>query len=249
MEVHTHTHTPRKKWTHYFWEFLMLFVAVFCGFLAENQREHFVEHQREKQFMRSLKEDLERDILDLTFDIPFWDSKIKKMDSIRTEIQKPVDKRDITLLYKLVNSMRDYNKFLYHDRTISQLKNGGSFRLIRNEQISDTLISYDAMVNSTLRDMESHSNNLWEQLNFLQNKIFDARYYSFPFISFNQDSAIKANPQTIGPRKGTENELFEYSNHLEYFQGVNMARNYMHNILLKHGANLIDMIKEEYHLK
>ena len=28
MEVHAHTHTPRKKWTHYFWEFLMLFLAV-----------------------------------------------------------------------------------------------------------------------------------------------------------------------------------------------------------------------------
>ncbi len=41
MEVHAHTHTARKKWTHYFWEFLMLFLAVFCGFLAENQREHF----------------------------------------------------------------------------------------------------------------------------------------------------------------------------------------------------------------
>ena len=26
MEVHAHT--PRKKWTHYFWEFLMLFLAV-----------------------------------------------------------------------------------------------------------------------------------------------------------------------------------------------------------------------------
>jgi len=43
MEVHAHTHTARKKWTHYFWEFLMLFLAVFCGFLAENQREHMIE--------------------------------------------------------------------------------------------------------------------------------------------------------------------------------------------------------------
>jgi len=45
MEVHTHTHTARKKWTHYLWEFLMLFLAVFAGFLAEDQREHIVEHQ------------------------------------------------------------------------------------------------------------------------------------------------------------------------------------------------------------
>ena len=53
MEIHHHAHGSdpdsstssghrgRKKWTHYFWEFLMLFLAVFCGFLAENQREHF----------------------------------------------------------------------------------------------------------------------------------------------------------------------------------------------------------------
>jgi hypothetical protein len=54
MEVHPHILTPRKKWIHYFWEFLMLFLAVFCGFLAENLREHSVEHQREKQYVQSL---------------------------------------------------------------------------------------------------------------------------------------------------------------------------------------------------
>jgi hypothetical protein len=53
MEVHAHTHTPSppagragKKWTHYFWEFLMLFLAVFCGFLAEYQLEHKIESDR-----------------------------------------------------------------------------------------------------------------------------------------------------------------------------------------------------------
>jgi hypothetical protein len=55
MEVHHHshlasgeTHTSRKKWTHYFWEFLMLFLAVFCGFLAEYQLEHKIERDKEK---------------------------------------------------------------------------------------------------------------------------------------------------------------------------------------------------------
>src|SRR4030095_4073169 len=62
MEVHQHTHTARKKWTHYFWEFLMLFLAVFCGFLAENLREHFIEQRREKQYVNSFIEDLKSDI-------------------------------------------------------------------------------------------------------------------------------------------------------------------------------------------
>lgn len=36
MEVHHHAHHEGKKnWKSYFWEFLMLFLAVFCGFLAE----------------------------------------------------------------------------------------------------------------------------------------------------------------------------------------------------------------------
>jgi hypothetical protein len=61
MEIHAHTHTERKKWTHYLWEFLMLFLAVFCGFLAENQREHMVEHQREKEFIKSLIVDIQND--------------------------------------------------------------------------------------------------------------------------------------------------------------------------------------------
>jgi len=30
MEVHHHSHTTRCKWTHYFWEFLMLFLSVCC---------------------------------------------------------------------------------------------------------------------------------------------------------------------------------------------------------------------------
>ncbi len=44
MEVHHHTHPAhgKKTWKAYFWEFLMLFLAVFCGFLAEYQLEHVI---------------------------------------------------------------------------------------------------------------------------------------------------------------------------------------------------------------
>src|SRR6266513_4029761 len=62
MEVHAHAHTERKKWTHYLWEFLMLFLAVTLGFLVENQREHYIEHKKEIQYIRSYIEDLHTDI-------------------------------------------------------------------------------------------------------------------------------------------------------------------------------------------
>ena len=61
MEVHHHSHSGKKKWSEYFWEFLMLFLAVFCGFMAENLREHKVEKQRGRQYILSFYQDLKTD--------------------------------------------------------------------------------------------------------------------------------------------------------------------------------------------
>src|SRR5678816_3065017 len=63
MEVHKHPHhvTHKKNWPEYLLEFLMLFLAVFLGFIAENQREHIVEHQREVKFMSRMLLDLRGD--------------------------------------------------------------------------------------------------------------------------------------------------------------------------------------------
>ena len=131
MEVHHHSHSghEKKNWKSYFWEFLMLFLAVFCGFLAEYQLEHVIEHQREEKFAVSLLEDLKKDTANLNQDIPFWEGLLKAMDTARAEIEKPVGKRNVLFLYKSVSFMRAYSNFEYHDRTIEQLKNGGNFSL------------------------------------------------------------------------------------------------------------------------
>jgi hypothetical protein len=248
MEVHAHTHTARKKWTNYFWEFLMLFLAVFCGFLAENQREHMVEHRREKEYMKSLLEDLQRDIADLKNDTAFWRLQFKRINIIQTEIRKPEEKKDKLLLYDYSCYMRWYEKFIYHDRTIAQLKNGGNFRLIRNTAIADALIEYDATINTNLRDMEVMSNDLWKNLNYLQNKLFNTEYYPKPLTTFNLDSAVKINPQPIEIRKDTDDLVFEYINQLDFFRGLNMTRNLTNEALLNQANQLVMMLKKEYHL-
>ena len=249
MEVHQHTHTPEKKWTHYFWEFFMLFLAVTLGFFVENQREHFIEHLREKQYVKSLIEDLQKDTVDLNHDIPFWDLQMQRIDTIRNEIEKSPENRDQLILYLHAGYMRWYDKFVYHDRTIMQLKNGGNFRLIRNKTVAESLIDYDASINSELRDMEALSNNIWQQLNFLQGKIFNSRYYSPPNKYIWLDSAIKVDPIPIEIKKGKEDELFEYYNLLDYFRGLNIVRNRKNKSLLNQAINLMSLIKNKYHLK
>jgi len=60
METHAHHlhKAPGKGFRHYLFEFLMLFLAVTLGFFVENQREHYVEHQRAKIYAMNLHEEL-----------------------------------------------------------------------------------------------------------------------------------------------------------------------------------------------
>ena len=80
MEVHAHTNTPLKKWTHYLWEFLMLFLAVFCGFFAENMRENVVDRHREKDYIISMIEDLKADTANLSFVLKDFGEIEKRLD-------------------------------------------------------------------------------------------------------------------------------------------------------------------------
>src|SRR5688500_18775192 len=124
MEVHAHSHTPRKKWTHYFWEFLMLFLAVLCGFLAENQREHFIEHQREKTFMKSMLKDVAADTSTFSGMIDLYTIARNHVDSLIWLLHENQDlNKTAHDLYKHEVWIHSYYKLVYSDRTIVQLKN------------------------------------------------------------------------------------------------------------------------------
>ncbi|HSU29251.1 MAG TPA: hypothetical protein VLJ68_12780 [Chitinophagaceae bacterium] len=135
MEVHSHTHTARKKWTHYFWEFLMLFLAVFCGFLAENQREHMVEHKREKQYAKELYAEFFADSIAIANKIKLRLDKERDMDylfsyfrdSSLTSLPRKFYPAYTTVLY-LVNTF----SFEPKDGILSQLKSSGSLRYFNN---------------------------------------------------------------------------------------------------------------------
>src|SRR5687767_8589453 len=143
MEVHSHTHTPRKKWTHYFWEFLMLFLAVFCGFLAEYKLEHTIEHQREKQYIRSLVADLESDQTVLSQHILHVKTGISMMDSVITILNTPMlIEIHSGSLYYLARLGPRLSPLSTNNRTFEQLKNSGNFRLIRKISTSNKIMTY-----------------------------------------------------------------------------------------------------------
>ena len=160
MEVHAHTHTPRKKWTHYFWEFIMLFLAVTLGFFVENQREHFIEHRREKQFMRSMIEDLSLDTAEYNDRIMLLDSiLLPVLDTAKKIIYHKVLSGDVIKeMYEFIPRCSRFFDVSVEDRTMSQLKYSGNLRLIRSKMVTDSLAAYwkiiDIISNTLLRGYE-----------------------------------------------------------------------------------------------
>ena len=155
MEVHHHSHTPRKKWHHYFWEFLMLFLAVTLGFFVENQREHLIEHKREKVFMNSLVEDIKADTATYRSMITIYTTVKQHVDSLIILLADLNNlERNAKAIYSHQVFLQDYSKLIYSDRTIQQLKNGGNFRLIRKKEVSDKIIAYDGLVRNMVEDMQ-----------------------------------------------------------------------------------------------
>jgi len=143
MEVHAHTHTARKKWTHYFWEFLMLFLAVFCGFLAEYQLEHKIERDREKIYMQNMLDDLKTDTA-IYSDYAARNAVVRDLVDTLTFLIKRPDRR--MHISKLAYSARiltaKWKQIAMVKRTYEEMKSSGHLRLIRNKDVAGKVSSY-----------------------------------------------------------------------------------------------------------
>jgi RNase P subunit RPR2 len=121
MEVHHHTHHP-KRWKEYFWEFFMLFLAVFCGFLAEYQLEHKIEKDRARKYMKDMVENLKYDTVRLGRNFRRNTMKCQYLDSFRNEIQLALEgKNNVNQLYYYWIKTKSYNYVAFNKSTVTQL--------------------------------------------------------------------------------------------------------------------------------
>jgi len=144
MEVHAHTHTPRKKWTHYFWEFLMLFLAVTAGFLVENKREHYIEHKRARQYASTMLEDLKADNEALLSGIDMNQLIINKIDTLLF-LYNPENKQTKTTgqLYYYGRHGIQFWHYVNKQVTLEQMKHSGTIRYFQNSFLENKFVALD----------------------------------------------------------------------------------------------------------
>lgn len=197
MEVHAHTHTERKKFKHYLWEFLMLFLAVFCGFVAENLRETKVEQQRAIELARSLYKEIVADSIIVQQKIGYRNIKEKECAYFIDYVK---DSSLITL------SARFYPAFTWalimiqeiifepNDGILNQLRNSGELRYFKSNELQSEIGQLSVMIaNIRARNEKEYG---FIELNL---RPFSLRHYDFnwyqTFTQFGKLTLLNAQNQ------------------------------------------------------
>lgn len=246
MEVHHHSHHSGKKtWRAYFWEFLMLFLAVFCGFLAEYQLEHIIEHKREKQFIQSYIEDLKIDTASIQTNLIFRTIKRNQLDSLTGLLNEQKIKGYENELYFLARVLVRTKRFQSNDRTITQLKNSGSMRLIRNENAADSIISYQNLVEYTLQNQDDERIERRAADPILAG-MFDPFVFDKMLDKFNNVNKPSNNPPLRSYERNLQLDLAYCINQIK---GSNIIIQTRLDQLYSKAKNIIGFLKKEYHLR
>ena len=250
MEVHAHSHTPRKKWTHYFWEFLMLFLAVTLGFFVENQREHYVEHQREKQYAKTLYDDIKQDTTEIKYYIFEIDFATSRIDTFRNLVQR-FNVKDLpggTWYYYGRFATRNF-KVTLQDATLQQLKNSGGLRYFKKPSVANAIARYDQVCRNLQTDL-LQSAMIYSELLQWRNQLFNAYYLDeimeFTISADKVDSFKKSDPPLFSEKK---DDFIHYANLCQLRAYNNKyTLSYIRDVLKK-AEELIQILKKEYHLE
>jgi hypothetical protein len=245
MEVHHHSHTShgKKTWKDYFWEFLMLFLAVFCGFLAEYQLEHKIEKERELQFIKSLTTDLQDDVKSLTAMIAEEHRGIKSLDTLIDLLDNPqLAKQHGDGLYYVARIGPRTIPFANNSRTFDQLKNSGGFRLIRKPEASNNIMGYYNQF-LLIRLMEDNYNHEFDNFKHIAAKILD------PAILRRQETDngnIERSTDNPSLRTYDIEMLKEMAFHTLHMNGTRRSRVLLFEKLKKSAEDLMSYLKNKY---
>jgi hypothetical protein len=242
MEVHAHSHTPGKKWTHYFWEFFMMFLAVFCGFLAENQREHIVEGSRAKEYAALLLEDLKNDssyINEMAANQLLMLHRADTLLAILSSDQFMNNNGRIVNLFNHVGTLVDFKPAF--EINFEQIKNSGSLRYFKNKKLVSSLSDFDRLLETTAEVYRGYNDYILQNMQpFMINNLNTLQFDIF------SRTVLVANPDIYNWDK-REAVLLANKINLKKTYDVFFVNQFLKQCAEKDLA-LITAIKKEYHL-
>ena len=144
MEVHHHSHHP-KKWREYLIEFLMLFLAVSLGFIAENVREKHTENERSEEFMKSFILDVKENQKQLVSIIINNQRIVNYYDSLSLIYGFKKEEIDLKRLSETIDLW--LYRFVNKKTIFEEMKSSGSLRYIQDKIVLNAILRYEENAN------------------------------------------------------------------------------------------------------
>ena len=238
-------HSRKKSWKGYLLDFIMLFLAVSLGFMADNFRERASERSKEIEYIRSMIEDVEEDRVNIKAAIDVNTQKIQGLDSLLNICfnyrDTDADKLDIN---------RHFIQVLYHpefltptDLTMQQLKNAGGMRLIKSKTAINDIIRYDTKLKKITNQQLYYEN--------YQNKAIDRgteifNIHNLLFALRNPDERM--SPKYYELLDKDDLKLKEFGNSIAMYKGIIEYYVRLLSEMNEQGDVLMETLKSEYKL-
>jgi hypothetical protein len=159
----------------------MLFLAVFCGFLAEYELEHKIEKDRAKELARSFFDELRDDSLSITLSVK---NRLRQETSLKWLMgyfkDSSLNNVSKTFSIHYLYGIHFRTPSVFEPRTVvlEQLKNSRSLRYFRNQKLQK-LIGDLSVAILHINDRQAVENNIREQ--FISP--FTIKHYDYAFDS------------------------------------------------------------------
>jgi hypothetical protein len=231
----------------------MLFLAVFCGFMAENMREHIIEHKRTKLYAKQFYEELVLDTTKLSQGIFISSAIYARCDSILAILKKGLaNEANWKELYYQAAAFDVYNVITFHDASFEQIKNSGSLRFFTNDSIVFAIQEYinaKDYIKYSQTGLTSYYDTRvspFVERNFDKELLYDN--LGGPKSRVRLDSLWDISSKPILFLSFEKNAATEFKNMVTTVKEFYTLGGWYADLLYK-STRLIELLKKEYHLK
>ncbi len=246
MEVHHHSSPGHKKkaFKEYFLEFLMIFLAVTMGFLAENLREHITNRSKEKEYVAGFIRNLQDDTANLRYVIQFDSLQVIGIDRfLRLSHANMQEDSNRKKFYNFsYNCFYNSSAFVSNNSTLQQLKSTGDYRLVQKDHVADSLSKYDTD-NQGISNQTNYYNAYFKEVLSLLDGVTDMSIFGDTTFMKNGKFTHQKVPDLGGDSKQLRT-LFNKAFDLRI-----ITSSYAANMLrpqLENAARLIVFLRKEY---
>lgn len=226
----------------------MLFLAVFCGFMAENLREHIEEHKREKKYVHSIVKDLSTDTVWMNSYLRDQQASIQALDSVILLLKKnnadSFSHKRVYYLARMAIKLSSPNKINYN--AYDQMRSSGNLRLIKKQSTVDSISNYYFGA----KDIEQLNETIMQRQASLvefEGRVFDGSVFqSMEDLSNFEFIEPSGSPVLATIDKSLINDFIVRAH---YLVSANVVSRIFARRQKEAAINLINYLKKEYHME